>query len=511
MSDGFSIEDRRRVVNMGNLHGRDAELGVHAYGTAESGNVKSTVVATRAQRLALNHYRFSGSDQSPGAFHIEFLAIVEINADERMAAVIVFDADEIDAAIAELDARYLAGEAAQYSAVWSSVMQNYVALNRHELPLMTPDAVSVDHRRGRAFAPGDLPAYLEASWELMPQSSLYIADVHRLNDIGAVVTHVVHGTTAEGFAAEWREIIVLQGAGDWMSRCEMFDEEDFDAALARFDELSRPAPRLENAASQAYERIQAHFAARDWDAMAEVLADEVFRDDRRRVVGAELRKGRDAVVAEFSALAEIGVKRMTFDTIATRGERLFLTRFSVSSGDHSATQYVLQVVQHNAETQIAAAVILDIDDIDAAFKELDARYLAGEAASHSQTWTALTQVQAAYNRHEVLPTTEDWVNIDHRRGRAFTPGDVTRYLRATYDVAPNVKGHIEAVHRLTNLGAVATEVVTGTSQEGFDAEWREIGLFAFEGDLICRFEMFDEADLAAALARFEELDRPPSP
>jgi sulfur relay (sulfurtransferase) DsrF/TusC family protein len=53
--------------------------------------------------------------------------------------------------------------------------------------------------------------------------------------------------------------------------------------------------------------------------------------------------------------------------------------------------------------------------------------------------------------------------------------------------------------------------MTGTSQEGFDAEWREIGLFAFEGDLICRVEVLDEADLDAALARFDELARPPSP
>lgn len=50
--------------------------------------------------------------------------------------------------------------------------------------------------------------------------------------------------------------------------------------------------------------------------------------------------------------------------------------------------------------------------------------------------------------------------------------------------------------------------MTGTSREGFDAEWREIGLFAFEGDLLCRFEIFDEADLDAALMRFDELDRP---
>ena len=43
--------------------------------------------------------------------------------------------------------------------------------------------------------------------------------------------------------------------GDLINRCELFDEADLDAALARFDELSRPAPRLENAASQVDERF----------------------------------------------------------------------------------------------------------------------------------------------------------------------------------------------------------------------------------------------------------------
>ena len=91
----------------------------------------------------------------------------------------------------------------------------------------------------------------------MPQSSLYIDDVHRLNDIGTVITHVVHGTTAEGFVAEWREINVLKVAGDRVSRCEMFDEADLDIALARFDELSRPTTRLENTASRANARFVA--------------------------------------------------------------------------------------------------------------------------------------------------------------------------------------------------------------------------------------------------------------
>ena len=64
-----------------------------------------------------------------------------------------------------------------------------------------------------------------------------------------------HGTSHEGFDAEWRGIHVLAVEGDMVNRCEVFDEADLDAAIARFDQLSRPAPRLENAASQVYERL----------------------------------------------------------------------------------------------------------------------------------------------------------------------------------------------------------------------------------------------------------------
>ena len=86
---------------------------------------------------------------------------------------------------------------------------------------------------------------------------------------------MTHGTSQEGFDAEWRVINLLTVEGDLINRCEMFDEADLDAALARFDELHPPAPQLENAASRGYERYLAHFAARDWDAMAEMLADDI--------------------------------------------------------------------------------------------------------------------------------------------------------------------------------------------------------------------------------------------
>ena len=61
--------------------------------------------------------------------------------------------------------------------------------------------------------------------------------------------------------------------------------------------------------------------------------------------------------------------------------------------------------------------MFDLDDIDAAFEELDARYLAGEAAAHAHTWSVIAGAYAALNRHELPATTPDWVNIDHRRER----------------------------------------------------------------------------------------------
>ena len=102
-------------------------------------------------------------------------------------------------------------------------------------------------------------------------------------------------------------IDILTVEGDLINRCEVFDEADLDAALARFDELHPQARRLENAASQVEQRFLTYFAARDWDAMAEILADDVSMDDRRHVVNAGVRHGRDAEIASQRAAADVGV------------------------------------------------------------------------------------------------------------------------------------------------------------------------------------------------------------
>ncbi len=62
------------------------------------------------------------------------------------------------------------------------------------------------------------------------------------------------------------------------------------------------------------ERFRTYFAARDWDAMAELLADDISVDDRRRVVNAGIRHGRDAEIANMRAIADVGFKNITSDS-----------------------------------------------------------------------------------------------------------------------------------------------------------------------------------------------------
>ena len=509
-AENVSVDDRRRVVNAGILHGRDANIK-DAKATVDVGFAMTMLgsLAIRGERLALIRVRVSGRD--PEAIQNDALNIVEIDADDRIVAAVVFGLDDVDAALAELDARYIAGEAAAHAGTWSVIAGVFVAHNRREIAAVTTDAVSLDHRRGAAFAPGEGFEYIRAGWDLDQNLNIYIEAAHRVNDLGAVFTWAGHGTSQEGFEAEWRGVTLMTVDGEMVSRMEVFDEGDIDAALAKFEELSRPAPRLENSATRAWGRLFSYIAAGDWHAVTQATAENVSVDDRRRVVNAGILHGRDANIKDAQATVDVGFAMTMVAVLATRGERLALIRVRVSGRDPGAIQNdALNIVEIDAEERIVGDVVFDLDDFEAAFGELDARYIAGEAAAHSHTWSVISGAFAAVNRREFPNLASNWVNIDHRRAKSFAPGvsgDMAANISALWDQAPDVRVYIEAVHRLSNLGAVITQATNGTSQQGFEAEWRDINLETVEGDLVDRCELFDEADLDAALAKFDQLSQ----
>ena len=85
------------------------------------------------------------------------------------------------------------------------------------------------------------------------------------------------GTSHQGFDAEWREVMLLTADGDLFSRCEVFDEADLDAALARFEELQPARHGWKTRQAKWIKRFQACFAARDWDALAEIAGRRLFQ------------------------------------------------------------------------------------------------------------------------------------------------------------------------------------------------------------------------------------------
>ncbi|WNG95531.1 BTAD domain-containing putative transcriptional regulator [Mycobacterium sp. ITM-2016-00318] len=509
MTDMLTVDhysdDRRPIIGAGIRRGRESQIEDLQGMSAESWTLTPDVIAIRGERLLLYRGRVSGHDQRADALHWELLVIVEIDAEERIAAWLVFEPDDSEAAFAELDARYLAGEAAPHARTWSAIVNASQMFNRREMFQTTANWINVDHRRVTAFESGEQAAYVRATWGIAPDVNHRIVAVHRLSDFGTVFTQAESVTSGEQFEAEWREIVLLSVDGEALSRCEIFDETDLRAAITKFDELEARVLALQNSATRARIRMADAFNRRDLDSFVNLIASDGGYEDLHKGSRDQASVLREVARRVFEAPTSW---RQEIEAIATRGSRVGLMRErfrDVEKVDRPITAESLTLIEVGGDDLVRCAVIFDPDDIDAAFAELDARYLAGEAAEYAQTWSTIARSTAMFNQRQIPAGTDDFVSIDHRKGTAFVPGELTGYLRATYDLTPQASMYIEAVHRVSKIGAVFVNTARGISHDGFAAEWRVLNLVTVSGDLLSRYEVFDEADLDAALASFDEL------
>ena len=63
---------------------------------------------------------------------------------------------------------------------------------------------------------------------------------------------------------------------------------------------------------------------------------------------------------------------------------------------------------------------------------------------------------AGFNRHRLPAITPDFAYIDHRPLITIAESDRPASIRAVWDLTPDINIYIEAVHRLSALGAVVT-------------------------------------------------------
>jgi hypothetical protein len=350
------------------------------------------------------------------------------------------------------------------------------------------------------------------------------------------------GTDRAGGGSYERPFILLAifGPDGLHTRLEYFDADHDAEALARFDELvpspaeglvlnsaeglvrSReqrrrverpadppPAAPFANAATRFCDAFLRCWDARDWEGVVAMLAPTVRVIDRRRLTGLDL-EGSD-LLASLRIIYEWPGSRWHRDLLATRAERLALLRCRVQSEDGAGAlaelEYV-EIVEVDSAGRGVLDVVLEPDDLDAAYAELDARYAAGEAAPHAATWEAdmrLRRAAAARDWAQLgAAFAPDFVLEDHRPLgflASLSREEYVASVRALLDLRPDARLRVDHVLGLDDRRSLTLRGWVGADTDGtFEISAAVVAEHGADG--IRRWHFYDLDQLDAARARF---------
>lgn len=369
--------------------------------------------------------------------------------------------------------------------------------------LLHPDFEFVDHSL-LAFPSGDADTLTSVMRSIDHDVDVIIPRIHRISQRGGVVERIERATG--DLVAERHFLTVFQVADDALRRMDVFALDDLDAAVGLFDDREHPphTHRVENRASVLALAASAAQQAGDRERFASYLADDfvaIAHDPILATVGDGGVFDRDTYLAgAFDPLAFGRDSVYEIEMIAVRGDDLCLFRVRMTTVDGDAYERLYLV-----EVRDGLAVRNEVfphDRLAEAQIALDDRWLdaLGYPDDHF-----LRRISAA--SYTMDPTVfgsmmhPDVEYVEHRRF-SFTSGDGRALYEAMQTVAHDVAVTAPVFYRLDDLGAVALRVET---VQGEVAENRIVCVMGFEDGLYRQVELFDEADLDAALARYDEI------
>src|SRR5262249_18910858 len=207
--------------------------------------------------------------------------------------------------------------------------------------------------------------------------------------------------------------------------------------------------------------------------------------------------------------------RFTANVLATRGERLSLSRRLFECADFSVgpseTEW-LSVAEVDDAGDRVATVHLDPDDLEGAYAELDRRYAAGEAAPYARTWETLQRLERAL-------AARDWDDLaavfdpgfvleDHRLigwGTLHSRDHFLERIRVLVDLAPDVVMRADHILALDDRVMLAVTRWVGSREGGpFEIPFVTVAVFGPDGR-IQRSDAYDPEQLDGARARFDAL------
>ncbi len=295
---------------------------------------------------------------------------------------------------------------------------------------------------------------LRIAFEAVRDATFRVDDVLALRSDALLCQCTISGIDRKSDGAyELQLVYVVTFGGDGrVTRLVWYDVERAEDALAELDALSdeldqtrdsrnrdtrrhaapaTAAPRsasgtptsaspFANAAMRTIDRFDHAWAARDWDGVTALYAPGYRCSDRRSMARLEL--DREQFLETNRAAFNLAVSKHHRELLATRGDRLVLFRvvYRGSGGDVGPLETEwLSINEVDERGANVASVMLDPDDLDAAYAELDARYVAGEGKPYALLLANMRAFRKASAERDwatvarLLPS--DFTLVSHRR------------------------------------------------------------------------------------------------
>jgi ketosteroid isomerase-like protein len=535
------FSDEVEVVDhpTGSTYGREGVLGTyHAVLRAQDPVFRTEPLATLGESLVLHHWSISASGVAGGKFDVgayenDGILLIEVDTQGRARRREAFAPDHLGDAVLRLYERYPETLPDGPARTRAAVIARFLAWLGRDFELdraaqaVAPSVEYVDHRR--IIGVGSLHG-AEAFLQMMrTERELSASALHRMDDVLALRSDALLGRfttfgTDRGGGPHERSYLTLFafGSAGRVTRLEEFDDDCVAEALARFDTLQAdategpttgsPVVRFENAATRYGARFREAWEARDWERVAAMPAPGLRVIDRRAMMRMDL--DRDAYLASLRYVFDLRSSRFTERVLATRGDRLALARLRFEASDRdvgpSESEYLLVTVVADHGDAVAL-VAFDVADLEAAYAELDERYVAGEAASYARTWESSRSIVQAIDAR-------DWEQL----AAVFAPGFVLKdhrplgllnslsrdewvaSVRALLDLRPDAHFRIHHVLALDDRRWLTIQAWEGDEAEG-EFEIGAACVMSCGAEGIEQWQAYNLDQLDAAWAQFDAL------
>lgn len=534
------LADELLVVHhpTGSTYGKETMLGTfRRFTDIRHLEIRVEVVATLGDDLCLLRQWTRGEESvgyrqsiSYGPFEVEWLVLVEVDAEGRRRQSEMFADHQLVAAITRLYERRgeILGEGPgkrRAEAMARSVGVLFAAPGDLEAfaGALAEDVEMIDHRLagvGRRTGREALVQHFAILDQLASDLVWRIDDLLDLNENGLVMRASNLGTDRQGGGPFERTgcVVLTLGEDGLLNRCGIFEPEDEARALALFDESAEARATVTgqghfaNAASLAMDRFVRCWHARDWEGVRSTYHPDHRMDDRRRLFRLEV--AGDAFFVNERFLFDETDSRWQAELLATRDDALALFRVKAvaeRSGSGPMEVEMLDLVEVDARGRRTLLVVFDVTDVDAAFDEMDRRYNAQlvEVGRGRERWTR--DFRRCYEARDwegfAALAADDFVAEDHRLvswGTIRGGASWAKTQAALVDLAADTRARAYHV-RTCSQGAISQVVWSGTRDGGpFEIEIVSVGLFNDAGRL-ARMDLYDLRQIDQAFARFHEL------